>query len=73
MKLHLNLSQLGDTEILTKEESKKVLGGMGSSDSGSGQCYMRCTQDEDSFAVSDCSRETYEKSCPNGSYGSCAC
>lgn len=55
---------------LSRSEMKKVMAGSGEPNS---ICFMRCSQDSNSFPVSTCSSSTYRALCPDGNYGSCAC
>lgn len=71
-KLKLNVANLGATEILTREELKKVLGGVDAG-SGSGSGVKSC-------AESDCSSENLGLGCAGGktcqwsyNYGACRC
>jgi|GEM_PF-2368966 len=70
-KLNLNVADFGATEILSREELKKVLGGTESEGSSSGSCndyYCWCDgHDKDcqicgSFYIRGCSTEEYRNS-----------
>lgn len=52
-KLNLNVADLGATEILSRDELKKVLGGTGtgSTGSGGGACNSKCSTSSDCGSV----------------------
>jgi len=72
-KLKLEELNLGNAEVLSREELKKVLGGGSGAGSG-GSCTVRCDQSSsDGTSVSDCSRTTVSKVCSDLSNAVCVC
>ena len=75
-KLKLNVAELGATEILTREELKKVLGGAGSgSGSGSGNECTSLSKDACSNSVSCKDSQGITGHCgwSNGDLNRCTC
>lgn len=71
-KLKLREIDLGNAEVLSREQLKKVFGGKNLPLSGG--CTVRCDQNSsEGESVSDCSRETVSEVCDDLSNAVCIC